>query len=68
MLDGSRSLAPNEVDFGYCPGGCGIITIPPGGVLEAMIDYDVFGDEAAIAEATERILSFSAQPFYCGAK
>lgn len=52
-------------NFGYCPGGCEVFRIPPGGKLDGFISYDVFGDMVGADKLSDKHLIFSASPYPC---
>jgi len=53
--------------YGYCPGGCALVELPPGGELTERISYGAFGDPDVVARSGRRILHFTVEPFYCDA-
>ena len=65
-LNTSEGVLPAEDEnFGYCPGGCGLIRIAPGADLHGFIAYAAFGDPMRIAADAARKLTYSVKPHYC---
>lgn len=62
---GNRRLPATDENFGYCPGGCGTIEIPPHGELKGFIAYAAFGDPEAIKREPQRRLDYSIKPIFC---
>ena len=63
--NGKRTIAAREVDFGYCPGGCGTFRLKEGETLEGHILYESFGDVDSIRASEDRRLEFKVTPYYC---
>lgn len=59
------SFSAEDANFGFCPGGCGVIRIMPGDEHRGFIPYSEFGDPAAIAKLSDRRLDFTVAPRVC---
>lgn len=60
-----RSLPAADENFGYCPGGCGVIEIPPNGYLHGFIAYEAFGNAVEIKSEKNKRLIFAVAPYFC---
>lgn len=60
---GTKALLPTG--SAYCPGGCGEARIESGQQLAGAIGYAAFGDAAAIAPESPRVLAFQVRPYRC---
>ena len=54
-----------DTNFGFCPGGCGIIVVSPGETLRGFIPYSEFGDPAQIEQLQDRRLEYLIVPRIC---
>lgn len=59
------SFSAEDANFGFCPGGCGVIKIAPGGEHRGFIPYSEFGDPKAIVRLQDRHLDFTVVPRVC---
>lgn len=62
------SIPIQDSNFGYCPGGCGTITVEPNSELRAAIPYAQFGNSSEIEKLKNKRLKFPVTPRYCKAK
>ena len=61
----SGSINMRDSNFGYCPGGCGLISIEPASEIRATIPYSEFGDPSAIEKLSNKQLIYTIVPRYC---
>jgi hypothetical protein len=59
------SMPIRDSNFGYCPGGCGVIKIEPNSELRALIPYIEFGDPDQIQKLKDKRLRFPVTLQYC---
>jgi hypothetical protein len=65
LIYNNTQYRAKSFNFGYCPGGCGVIEIPALGSLEGFISYAEFGDAAEISHLKDKIFRYSLLPRLC---
>lgn len=65
MVYRDGTLSAKDANFGFCPGGCGIIVVLPGETLTGFIPYAEFGDPKEIEGLPDRRLEYHFVPRFC---
>lgn len=65
IVSGFIALPIRDMNFGYCPGGCGEFKVLPGGRLEAWLPYSEFGDASQVLALPSRKLELGVVPYVC---
>ena len=65
LISGEQKFSAPDTNFGFCPGGCGIIVVSPGETLRGFIPYSEFGDPVQIAQLQDRRLEYLIVPRIC---
>lgn len=58
-------IRARDENFGYCPGGCGEIIIPPKSEISGFISYSAFENQSRLTASPDKVLTFSVLPYYC---
>lgn len=59
------SFSAKDANFGFCPGGCGVIRIAPGAEQHSFVPFSEFGNPKMIANLQDRRLDFTVTPRVC---
>lgn len=59
------STPAKEWNLGFCPGGCGVISLEPKREIRAIVPYAQFGDVEYIASLKNKKLVYELSPILC---